>query len=60
MLGSVANRLGAALILVGLLVASALLARVHTFEWVAIVGFAGAAVLGIHMVWKKIRTPGEL
>src|SRR5205823_6512494 len=60
MLGSMANRLGAALILVGLLVASALLARVHTFEWVAIVGFTVAAVLGIYMVWKIIRTPGEL
>ena len=60
MLGSMANRLGAALIVVGLLVASALLARVHTFEWVAIVGFAVAAVLGVFMVWKIIRTPGEL
>jgi hypothetical protein len=37
-----------------------LLARVHTFEWVAIVGFAVAAGLGIYMVWKIIRTPGEL
>jgi len=60
MLGSMANRLGASLIVVGLLVASALLARVHTFEWVAIAGFAVAAVLGIYMVWKIIRTPGEL
>ena len=60
MLGSLANRLGASLIVVGLLVASALLARVHTFEWVAIVGFSVAAVLGVYMVWKIIRTPGEL
>ena len=60
MLGSMANRVGAALIVVGLLVASALLARVHMFEWVAIVGFSVAAVIGIYMVWKIIRTPGEL
>jgi predicted unusual protein kinase regulating ubiquinone biosynthesis (AarF/ABC1/UbiB family) len=60
MLGSMANRLGAALIVVGLLVASALLARVHIFEWVAIAGFAVAAFLGLYMVWKIIRTPGEL
>jgi hypothetical protein len=58
--GSMANRVGAALIIVGLLVASALLARVHMFEWVAITGFAVAAVLGVYMVWKIIRTPGEL
>ena len=60
MFGSMANRVGAALIVVGLLVASALLARVHMFEWVAITGFAIAAVLGVYMVWKIIRTPGEL
>jgi ubiquinone biosynthesis protein len=60
MLGSMANRVGAALIVVGLLVASALLARIHVFEWVAITGFCAAAVLGIYMVWKIIRTPGEL
>ena len=60
LLGSMANRLGAALIVVGLLVASALLARVHIFEWVAIAGFSVAALLGVYMVWKIIRTPGEL
>jgi ubiquinone biosynthesis protein len=53
-----ANRLGGALIVVGLLVASALMARVsHT---VAFVGFTCSFVLGLYMLWKIIRTPGEL
>jgi ubiquinone biosynthesis protein len=59
-LRSVANRVGAAIIVVGLLLASALLARVNTFEWVAIAGFIVAALLGVYMVWKIVRTPGEL
>jgi hypothetical protein len=59
-LRSVANRVGAALIVVGLLVSSALLARVHDFRWVAVVGFVAAALLGFYMIWKIIRTPGEL
>jgi predicted unusual protein kinase regulating ubiquinone biosynthesis (AarF/ABC1/UbiB family) len=59
-LRSVANRLGAALIVVGLLVSSSLLARVHDLRWVAGVGFVLAGVLGLYMVWKIIRTPGEL
>jgi ubiquinone biosynthesis protein len=55
---SVANRLGAALIIVGLLIASALMARVnHT---VSLVGFACSFALGLYMLWKIIRTPGEL
>jgi hypothetical protein len=41
-------------------VASALLARVHRFEWLALAGFVAAAVLGLYMIWKIIRTPGEL
>ncbi|MDX6449944.1 MAG: ubiquinone biosynthesis protein, partial [Gaiellaceae bacterium] len=57
---SVANRIGAALIVVGLLVSAALLARVHDLRWIAAVGFVLAAVLGLYMVWKIIRTPGEL
>ena len=57
---SAANRIGAALIVVGLLISSALLARVHDLRWVAAVGFVLAAVLGLYMVWKIIRTPGEL
>ena len=39
---------------------SALLARVHTFRWLAVVGFCLASLLGLYMVWKIIRTPGEL
>ncbi len=57
---SAANRIGAALIVVGLLVSAALLARVHDLRWIAAVGFVLAAVLGLYMVWKIIRTPGEL
>ena len=57
---SVANRLGAALIVVGLLVSSALLARVHDLRWVAAVGFVLSAALGLYMVWKIVRTPGSL
>jgi ubiquinone biosynthesis protein len=57
-LRSTANRIGAAMIVVGLLVSSALMARIsHT---VAYVGFGLSFVLGLYMVWKIIRTPGEL
>jgi ubiquinone biosynthesis protein len=53
-----ANRMGAALIVVGLLIASALMAKVnHT---VALVGFCLAAVIGLAILWKVARTPGEL
>jgi ubiquinone biosynthesis protein len=58
MLGSVANRIGAAMIIVGLLISSALMARVS--HWVAGVGFVLSFLLGFYMVWKIIRTPGEL
>jgi ubiquinone biosynthesis protein len=58
MLRSVANRMGASIIIVGLLIASALMARVS--HWVAGVGFVCSFVLGVYMVWKIIRTPGEL
>jgi uncharacterized membrane protein len=43
-----------------LLLASSLLVRVHRFEWLGVVGFCLAAVLGLYMIWKIIRTPGEL
>jgi ubiquinone biosynthesis protein len=56
-LRTTANRIGAAMIIVGLLVASALMARVN--HWVALAGFCLAAALGVYMVWKIIRTPGE-
>jgi hypothetical protein len=59
-LRSTANRVGAALIVVGLLVSSALLARVHDLRWLAAAGFVAATLLGLYMVWKIIRTPGEL
>jgi ubiquinone biosynthesis protein len=59
-LRSIANRMGASIIIAALLVASALLARVHRFEWLALVGFVVAAVFGLYMIWKIIRTPGEL
>lgn len=57
---SAANRIGSALIVVGLLVSAALLPRVHDLRWIAAVGFVLASVLGLYMVWKIIRTPGEL
>ena len=57
-LKSVANRLGSAMIVVGLLISSALMARVdHT---VALIGFILSAVLGLYMLWRIVRTPGEL
>jgi len=59
-LRSMANRVGASLIVGALLLASALVVRVHRFEWLGIAGFSLAAVLGLYMVWKIIRTPGEL
>jgi len=58
MLRSVGNRVGAALIIVGLLVASALMARVD--HWLSGVGFVSAFVLALYVLWKIIRTPGEL
>ena len=57
---SVANRVGGAVIVASLLIASALLARVHDLRWFAFGGFCGAFLLGLYMVWKIIRTPGEL
>jgi ubiquinone biosynthesis protein len=59
-LRSIANRVGAAIIIAALLLASALVVRVHRFEWLGIAGFALASLLGLYMVWKIIRTAGEL
>jgi predicted unusual protein kinase regulating ubiquinone biosynthesis (AarF/ABC1/UbiB family) len=59
-LRSVANRVGAAVIVASLLIASALLARVHDLRWYAFGGFCAGFVLGTYMLWKIIRTPGEL
>jgi len=58
MLRSVANRIGAAMIVVGLLISSALMARVdHT---VSLVGFLLSALLALYLVWRILRTPGDL
>jgi len=59
-LRSVANRIGGAVIVAALLIASALLARVHDLRWFAFGGFCAAFVLGLYLLWKIIRTPGEL
>ena len=59
-LRSIANRIGAAIIVAALLLSSSLLVRVHLFRWPGIAGFCLAAVLGLYMVWKIVRTPGEL
>jgi ubiquinone biosynthesis protein len=59
-LRSVANRVGGAVIVSALLIASALLARVHDLRWFAFAGFSAAFVLGVYMIWKILRTPGEL
>ncbi|MDQ3778630.1 MAG: AarF/UbiB family protein [Actinomycetota bacterium] len=53
-----ANRVGAALIVAALLVSSALMARVN--DTVALVGFVLSFLLGLYMLWKIVRTPGEL
>jgi hypothetical protein len=58
LLRSTANRMGAAIIVAALLIASALMARVnHTFS---IVFFLGAVALGVFMLWRIMRTPGGL
>jgi ubiquinone biosynthesis protein len=53
-----ANRIGAALIVAALLISSALMARVN--DTVAVVGFVLSFLLGLYMLWKIVRTPGEL
>jgi predicted unusual protein kinase regulating ubiquinone biosynthesis (AarF/ABC1/UbiB family) len=57
-LRSTANRLGGALIIVGLLVSSALMARVD--DTIATIGFIVSGVIGLYWLWKIVRTPGEL
>ena len=59
-LRSLSNRIGGALIVAALLIASALLARVNDLRWFAFAGFCAAFALGVYMLWKIIRTPGEL
>ena len=53
-----ANRIGAALIVAALLVSSALMARVN--DAIAVVGFVLSFILGLYMLWKIVRTPGDL
>jgi predicted unusual protein kinase regulating ubiquinone biosynthesis (AarF/ABC1/UbiB family) len=55
---STANRLGAAMIISALLVASALMARVN--DTIAVVGFALSVALGLFELWRILRTPGDL
>jgi ubiquinone biosynthesis protein len=55
---SAANRLGAAMIISALLIASALMARVN--DTVALVGFLLSVALGLFELWKIFRTPGDL
>ena len=58
LLRGTANRVGAAMIVSALLIASALMARVnHT---IAVIGFVCAAALGLYMLWRIMRTPGGL
>jgi ubiquinone biosynthesis protein len=57
-LRSTANRIGVAMIVVGLLVASALMARVN--DAVALAGFALSAAIALYLIWKILRTPGEI
>jgi ubiquinone biosynthesis protein len=57
---SVANRVGGALIVAALLVASALMGQVHDLRWAAFGLFCAAFALALYMMWKIIRTPGEL
>ncbi len=57
-LRSTANRVGAAMIMVGLLVSSALMSFVN--DIVAIVGFSLSGVIALYMTWRIFRGPGEL
>ncbi len=58
LLRSTANRLGAALIIVGLLVSSALMARVN--ETVSLVGYVLSGLMALYWFWRILRTPGDL
>ncbi len=58
LLRSAANRVGAALIISALLIASALMARVS--HVVSLAGFGVAAALALFMIWRIARTRGGL
>jgi ubiquinone biosynthesis protein len=59
-LRSVGNRVGGALIVAALLVASALMGQVHDLCWAPFGLFCAAFVLALYMMLKIVRTPGEL
>jgi len=48
------------MIIGALLLASSLLVNANKVEWLGVAGFCLAGVLGLYMIWKIIRTPGEL
>jgi ubiquinone biosynthesis protein len=55
---TLANRLGAAIIIVGLLIASALMAEVS--PTISITGFVVSAIIAVFEIWRIARTPGDL
>ena len=57
-LRSTANRIGSALIVVGLLVSSALMSFVN--DSIAIAGFSLSGALALYLTWRILRGPGEL
>lgn len=58
MLRSTANRIGSAIIVVGLLLSSTLMVRVH--DAVALAGFVLSGAIALYMIWRILRSPGEL
>jgi ubiquinone biosynthesis protein len=55
---TLANRLGAAMIIVGLLIASALMAEVS--RTISITGFVISAIIAVFEIWRIARTPGDI
>ena len=55
LLRSTANRVGAALIIAGLLVSSALMAQVN--DTVSLVGYILSGLIALYWFWKILRTP---
>jgi hypothetical protein len=52
------EELGTTFVIVGLLVSSALMARLD--DTVSVVGLLVSAALGLYWLWKIVRTQGEL
>ena len=59
-LRSIANRIGVSVIVSALLIASSLLAFQRSLRWWGFGGFILAGVIGLYLIYKIIRTPGEL